>query len=160
MKKLITSALLLLVATVGCKVTDTTGIRKIFRYVNESGVEVALVGQHNPFYNIEDSTVIPSGETFECSLDFPEMDEGSYSTFPYKLGGPDENPPIDYIPIKVYYNKNICKSYIETDKGKTPADLNNGSYTITRTSERKKKIRTYTYTFTAEDYQNALKAQK
>ncbi len=138
--------------------TDTMGgVLSIYKYVNQSGVEVAMVGE--AYGNIPDSLVIKNGETYECSLHYPAEDGDYYSAiFPYDFGDPYTEA--EYIPIKVYYNKDICVSYTYKDKGKNPMMREKGSYEYQRKEKRKLITVTYTYTFTPEDYQNVIKAQK
>lgn len=48
------------ISTASCVVgvTDNTSSTKIYRYVNESGVEVALVGETNDNFDVADSLVL------------------------------------------------------------------------------------------------------
>lgn len=146
-----------LMTVMGCKVTDQGSVTDKYRYVNESGVEVALVGNAIPYFGIPDSLVLQNGDTFECSIKYPEMDAGIFPGYPYYLGGPTTDPSSAYIPVKIYYNKNTCIVYTHKDyTERNPIFVEQSSLT----KKRHSKIYTYTYTFTAEDYQNAIKAQK
>lgn len=139
----------------GCKVTDKDGVTRIYRYVNESGVEVALVGQPSGNYKIPDSLVVQDGNTFECSFGYSYLHHVE-NKFPYNLGGPTTYPSTPYIPIKIYFNKNIRVVYTYKDyTARNPMFVEQ----IGPKKKKHKKIYTYTYTFTAEDYQNAIKAQ-
>lgn len=136
---------------------DTTGILRIHKYVNQSGVEVAMVG--DAYGNIPDSLVLKNGETYECSLRYSVMGRGEDEDFPYNFGNPRNDA--EYIPLKVYYNKDICVSYTYKDEGKNPVGVNRGSYEVQYKKKTRRLITViYTYTFTPEDYQNAIKAQK
>ena len=134
---------------------DTTGVLRIHKYINQSGVQVAMVGEG--FGNVPDSLVINNGETYECSLRYPSMNDGYYEKFPYNFGNRDNEA--EYIPLKVYYNKDICVSYTYKDEGKNPAGVDRGSYEVQRKEKRNLITVIYTYTFTPEDYQNAINAQ-
>lgn len=136
--------------------TDQGGIQ-VVKYVNKSGVEVALVG--DAYGNIPDSLVIPDGETYECNLRYPGMMEGEYNLlFPYNIGNPDTESKD--ILLKVYYNKDICIGYRYKDIGKNPLRLRTEAYV--EEEKRSKNLITVisTYTFTPEDYQNSIDAQK
>ncbi len=132
------------------------GILRIHKYINHSGVQVAMVG--DAYGNIPDSLVIPNGETYECSLHYPLMDYEYDLIYPYNFGIPNDEST--FIPLKVYYNKDICVSYTYRDKGKTPVGINRGSYEIDSKVSKKLNTLIYTYTFTPEDYQNAINSQK
>ena len=108
--------------------------------------------------DIPDSLIIPSGETFECKLRYPVLLDEEYDLkYPYKFGNP--NNESTFIPLKIYYNKDICVSYTYKDKGKNPVGINRGSYSI-EFPESEESTVIYTYTFTPEDYQNSINAQK
>ncbi len=146
----------LLLTLTGCKWTDENVILKIHKYVNHSGVQVAMVG--DAYGNIPDSLVIPNGETYECSLHYPLMDYEYDLKYPYNFGNPNDEST--FIPLKVYYNKDICVSYTYKDNGKNPMMQEEGSYTYERKEKKHRTTIIKTYTFTPEDYQNAINAQK
>lgn len=150
-------AAMLLMSLIGCSISDQGSIHRIHRYINKSGVEIAMVGKAFGA-DIPDSLVIPNGKTFECGLRYPGMSEGEYEIFPYDFG--NSYNEAEYIPIKVYYDKKICVSYTYKDKGKNPMMLEEGSYVKERTEKKNLITVIYTYTFTAEDYQKVLQEQK
>lgn len=154
--QLIFTWITILLTLVGCKRTDQLVIQRIHKYVNHSGVQVAMVG--DAYGNIPDSLVIPNGDTYECSYRYSVMMEQYDSRYPYNFGHP--NDETTFIPLKVYFNKNICVSYTFHDKGKNPVGINRGSYEIERKESKNLTTLIYTYTFTPEDYQNAINAQK
>lgn len=150
----------------GCKEVDTDGRTNTYIYTNESGVEVALVGKTYKNFNIPDSLVLQDGESKEYSFSFNSFSGGMFSTFPYERYD-YQTTPLTYIPLKIYFDKTIPVVYYF--HGDNP-DLRNPLFAETKTSyhktqreEKKKKyirtITTYTYIFTAEDYQNAIKGQ-
>lgn len=145
-------------AILGCKITDQDSFTETYRYVNESGVEVALVGEPYQSFKIQDSIIIKNGNTFECGIGYSGLSNPE-SVFPYRLEADNGNTLTKSIPIKIYFNKNVCMRYTIEDKGKNPANRDE-SYNTTVTRKKHRTIYTYTYTFTAEDYQNALTAQK
>lgn len=161
-------AISLFLLCAACGVDDNESVTRIFRYVNESSVEVALVGEPNDNFDIPDSLVLQNGGFFECSDSHAAMEETRYPSFPYKIGNSDV-VPVEYIPIKIYFGKTIYQTYYFNEEN---CDLRNPfyygieplSYIKTTREEKNKKhvktIYTYTYTFTAEDYQNAIKAQE
>ena len=146
-----------MITLTGCKLTDQDSILRIHKYVNLSGVQVAMVGE--AYGNIPDSLVIPNGDTYECSLRYPVLMEEEYDLkYPYNFGNP--NNESKFIPLKVYFNKNVCVSYTYKDKGKNPVGINRGSYSTEVTESNDLTTLIFTYTFTPEDYQNAINAQK
>lgn len=155
--------MLFLFSTACTKTSDSGGITEIYRYVNESGVEVALVGERQGRFVIPDSLVLQNGESFECSAGFngDGGDGGMSQSFPYKEGEPGA-----LIPLKIYFNKTVRMTYYAENTGKNSRNpfLSDNAYVKTWQEKKHKKeieiINTYTYTFTAEDYQNALAAQK
>lgn len=119
-------------------------------------MEVALVGKANKNFNIPDSMVIPNGGTFECSYNYPAAEQGGMLTFPYYLGEQNGNP--EYTPVKIYYNNEVHVSYTPQTLGKNPTILgDNVSYAEKRTDTQNFTLVIWTYTFTAQDYKNALK---
>lgn len=74
----------------GCflgKMTDNHSSKDVFRYVNESGVEVAIVGEINEHADMPDSLVLENGASYEHTINYPAMASYVYG-FPYNLGGP------------------------------------------------------------------------
>lgn len=150
------AATMLLIATSGCfKLSENSGAKSIYRYINKTGVEVALVGKANKNFNIPDSIVIPNGGTFECSYSYPSTEEGGLLTFPFDLG--NQSADSKQIPMTIYYNKEVHVSYTPQSLGKNPTILgDNSSYSEKRTDGKNFTLVIWTYTFTEQDYQKAI----
>lgn len=111
-------------------------------YVNNSGVEVAIVGKnkYDMYKDVPDSLVILDGASYSISSGF-------------ETSGPYE---IDV--VKVYFNKKTLVWHDKDCYRKGVRDIRYmDHYIFTKTGKRAQQA---VYTFTPEDYQLALDLQK
>lgn len=151
----------------GCTTTDSDTYINTYRFINESGVEVALVGEPNDNFGMPDSLVLSNRESKECFFGYNSFSSGLFPNFPYK-GYNNITEPYTNFPIKIYFDKKTCVIYYDREDDiplRNPFSYGEDhlSYVKTKREEKNKKyiktIYTYTYTFTAADYQSATKGQ-
>lgn len=138
--------LLIIVLSLGSCMTIDYVYPIDFVYVNNSGVEVAIVGKNKRYPEVPDSLVIANGASYRIQgiVEGPD---------PYGSGLGETNPV-----IKVYFNKEILVLHDNDCYLKNVRDIRESFYySYVKTGERSTDA---IYTFTPEDYQLALDLQK